>query len=165
MHPDSYSNLAKFGKKVLDSTALEEGLPLIAEYSSTVLGAERCSIFVYDEKKNELWTTVADSMDRIIIDAKQGIVGRTLDIKHTIIENDVESNPYFMKEIDQISGFKTRNIIATPVFSSKQKVIAVLELLNKEGGFNAEDEKYMHFFAHFISGFIELAPINSDTVL
>ncbi len=161
MNQKVYTDLAEFGKKILNSTVLEVGLPLIAEYSSKVLKAQRCSIFVYDKDEEQLWTTVADNINRIIINSEEGIAGRVLEIRETIIENDVSVNPYFMSDIDLMSGFKTENIIATPIFSSNREVIGVLELLNKEEGFADEDIKFTLFFADYISGFIELAPVDS----
>ncbi len=161
MQKQKYKDLSSFGKKLLSATTLENGLPLIAEYSKGVILADRCSIFIYDNRKDELWTTIADGIERIIIDSKKGIVGQALNIEETILENDPSSNPNFLSDIDQKNRFKTNNLIATPIFSSKKKVIGILELINKDGGFNKEDERFMLFFTNFISGFIELAPLSS----
>ena len=158
MNKTSYADLAAFGKKLLDSTALEKGLPLIAEYSSSILNAERCSIFVYDKKTGELWTTLSEGIERIIIDEKKGIVGRAIQTRSLIIENDVENNPYFLEEIDKESGFQTKNIIVTPIFNEDRRIVGALELLNKTNGFNNDDAEFMIFFANFISSFIDLAP-------
>jgi len=153
-----YENLADFGKKLLNSTGLEEGLPLIAIYACAIIKSERCSIFVYDKETSELWTTLADGTERIVIDANKGIVGRAIEIKQCIIENDVSKSQYFLGDIDKKSGFLTRNLIVSPIFDERKKVIGALELLNKSEGFDGEDEKFMKFFSNFISTFIELAP-------
>ena len=156
MGKETYTDLASFGNKLLNSTSLEEGLPLIATYSCNIMSSERCSIFVYDKKTDELWTTLADGIERIVIDVNKGIVGKSIQTKELILENDVDKNPYFLKDIDKNSGFTTKNLIVTPIFNEDKKVIGALELLNKEGGFNNEDEKFMRFFANFISTFIDL---------
>lgn len=156
-----YKNLAEFGQELLKSPTLEQGMPLIAKYSKNVMGAQRCSIFIFDEKNNELWTTLADGIERIIIDSDQGIVGQVLQTAETMIVNTPKENPYFLPEIDKDSGFETKNLIATPIISSDNRVIGVLEMLNKQGGFKNEEEKFMRFFSNFISGFIELAPLHS----
>jgi GAF domain-containing protein len=158
MNNDTYTDLASFGKKLLDTTGLEKGLPLIVSYTCQIIKAERCSIFVYDKKTGELWTTLADGIERIVIDADKGIVGRSLQTKQLIVENDVSKSQYFLGDIDKKSGFITKNLIVTPIFNEDKKVIGALELLNKEGGFTKEDEKFMRFFANFISSFIDLAP-------
>ena len=37
--------------------------------------------------------------------------------------------------------------------------MGVLQLLNKEEGFDKDDAKFMVFFSHYISGFLELTNI------
>jgi len=158
MDKTTYANLADFGKKLLSSTGLEEGLPLIATYACHIMKADRCSIFVYDKDTGELWTTLADGIERIVIDADKGIVGRSLQTKQLIVENEVDKNPYFLGDIDKSSGFKTNNLIVTPIFNEEHKAIGALQLLNKASGFDKDDEKFIRFFANFISTFIDLAP-------
>ena len=159
MEEQTYKKLANFGKALLDCAKLEEGLPLIAKYTTDIIGAKRCSIFIYDSHKDILWTTIADGMEKIIVGSQDGIVGQSLMRKQIIIENNAHSNPNFLAEVDEESGFSTKNLICAPILSSADEVIGVLELLNKTDGFAVEDEKFMKLFSTFISGFIELAPL------
>lgn len=152
----SYTKLADFGRELLYKTSLEEGLPHISKYAKEIIGADRCSIFIYDEDKNELWTTLADGVEKLVITLPNGLVGETIRRKESIVENDPYSNPFFLPKIDKETGYKTKSIITAPVFNSSRDVIGVLQLLNKEGGFDSEDAKFMKFFTHYISGFLEL---------
>ncbi len=155
-YASSYSKLADFGRELLIKKSLIDGLPLISKSAKDIIGADRCSIFINDLDKKELWTTIADGVDKIIIPKGEGIVGETIKQEKTILVNDVYSNPYFMPDIDKKTGYKTENIIATPIFNSNRDVIGVLELLNKNGGFDDGDIKFTKFFTHYISGFLEL---------
>jgi len=155
-YADTYLKLSDFGKKLLYTTSLLDGLPLISKYTKDVIGADRCSIFINDSKSNELWTTLADGVDKIIVPKDEGIVGQTIAEKKTIFSNDVYLDKNFMSDIDKDTGYITENIIATPIFNSEREIVGVLELLNKEDGFKEEDVKFMKFFAHYISGFLEL---------
>lgn len=152
----SYGKLADFGKELLNRRSLEDGLPLISKYVKDIIGADRCSIFIYSEGKKELWTTLADGVERISIDASTGIVGETIKERKPIIENNVYSNPAFLSDVDKDTGYRTKSIITAPVFDSGRSIIGVLELLNKDGGFDDDDSKFMVFFSHYISGFLEL---------
>ena len=158
-YANTYIKLADFGRELLSKKSLEEGLPLISQYVKDVIHAQRCSIFIYNASNRELWTTISDGVDKISIPYNKGIVGRTLELKKPIIENDAYSNPYFFKKIDQETGYTTKNIITAPIFNSQRSIIGVLQLLNKDGGFDSEDSKFMTFFAHYISGFLELTNI------
>ena len=152
----TYVKLAEFGRELLNKKSLEEGLPLISKYVKDVINADRCSIFIYNQTKKELWTTLSDGVDKISVSPDSGIVGHTLDIKKPVIENNAYSNPHFLQEIDKETGYKTKNLITAPIFNSQRDIIGVLQLLNKENGFDNKDTKFMIFFAHYISGFLEL---------
>lgn len=81
----TYSKLADFGRELLNKKSLTEGIPLISKYAKDVIGSQRCSIFIYDEERNKLWTTLSDGMEEIVVPYDQGIVGYTLKTKKPII--------------------------------------------------------------------------------
>lgn len=157
-----YQTLAQFGKDLLEKRSLEEGLPMIADYAKDIIGAQRCSIFMYDAKMQEFWTTLSDGVEKIVIPSDKGIVGCTFKEKKPIVANDAYTHSSFLPNVDKETGYVTQNIITAPVFSSKREVLGVLELLNKEDGFDEKDVKFMIFFAHYVSGFLELIYLAKD---
>lgn len=157
-----YATLTEFGKKLLNRPALSEGLLLISDTAKELLSANRCSIYIYDAKNAQLWTTLSDGIKKIQIPADKGLAGHTLKEKTPIICNDPYNNPHFLKAIDAQSGYITQNIATAPIFDSYHNVIGVLQLLNKANGFDSEDSKFMIFFAHYVSSYLELAAIFAD---
>jgi len=155
-YANTYHALAKFGRELLEKKTLAEGLPLISLYAKDIIKAERCSIFIYDANAQNFWTTIADGVARITIESDKGLVGQTLKEKKPIISNDPYSHPSFLDTVDKETGFRTKNVITAPIFSSKREILGVLQLLNKEDEFDNEDVKFMIFFAHYVSGFLEL---------
>lgn len=155
-YADTYIKLADFGRELLQKKSLGEGLPHIARYAKDVIHARRCSIYMYDSADNELWTTLADGIAKIKLGSDEGIVGQTIRLKKPIIVNDAYSHPDFLSEIDKETGYRTTNIITAPIFNSNREILGVLQLLNKDGGFDNEDVRFMIFFAHYVSGFLEL---------
>lgn len=158
-YENTYQALANFGRELLEKKSLAQGLPLIAKYAKNVIGAERCSIFIYDLQDKELWTTLSDGVERIIVSSQKGLVGKTIREKKPLLSNDPYSDADFLADIDSNTGFKTKNIITAPIFDSKRQILGVLELLNKEEDFDNEDAKFMIFFAHYVSGYLELANV------
>jgi GAF domain-containing protein len=153
----SYTALADFGRALLKRPTLSEGLPIISEYAKQVSGAERCSIFIYNPRIQMLWTTLADGVEKIMVHQDNGIVGHTVKEKKPILVNNPYEDDRFFHAIDDKTGFVTENIASIPIFDSNRHVIGVFQLLNKPGGFSQEDAKFMIFFAHYISGYLELA--------
>ena len=155
-YKDTYLKLSDFGRELLNKKSLADGIPLISKYAKDVIHAQRCSIFIYDAATNELKTTLADGIEEILMNADKGVVGHTIKEKKPLIVNDPYTNKYFLSDIDENSGFMTQNLITAPIFNSQREIVGVLELLNKKGGYDNEDKKFMIFFAHYISGFLEL---------
>jgi GAF domain-containing protein len=153
----TFSKLADFGRALLSRPLLHEGLPLISEYAKQVSGAERCSIFIRNPISKTLWTTLADGTDTITIHENDGIAGQTLKLAKPLLINDPYNDENFLHSIDDKTGFVTRNIASIPIFDSQRRIIGVFQLLNKPDGFSSEDSKFMIFFAHYISTYLELA--------
>jgi len=155
-YANTYHALAQFGRELLEKKTLSQGLPLISSYAKNVMHAERCSIFIYDKEKQMFWTTLSDGVQKIVVPATKGLVGETLHERKPIVANTPYEHPNFLAEIDKETGFVTKNVITAPIFSSKRDILGVFQLLNKEEGFNEEDIRFMIFFSHYISGFLEL---------
>jgi GAF domain-containing protein len=152
-----YTKLANFGRKLIARPPLIEGIELIATYAKDITGASRCSIFLHDKKKKILWTTLADNIDTITIDDTKGIAGQTLKEQKEIIVNSPYSDSNFLTSIDVKSGFMTKNLASFPIFNSSKEIIGVLQLLNKEDGFNTQDIRFIQFFIHYIGSYLELS--------
>jgi adenylate cyclase len=133
---------------------------------STMLDCERATLFINDEKTNELYTEVGEGLDEksvIKFPNHLGIAGtvftsgKPVNIPHAYA--DLRFNPSFDKQ----TGFFTRSILCMPVFNKEGKTIGVSQVLNKRGGsFNAEDEKRLAAFTSQISMGIENAKLFDD---
>jgi len=154
----SFTKIAEFGRKLLSRPSLELAIPMISSYAKELLEAERCSVFIYNKKKNCLWTVLSDGVEKITISADEGIAGTAFSEKRALIVNDPYSDTRFSSKIDHETGYLTKNIIAIPIKDAFNQPIGVLQLLNKdEGEFDKEDKRLLTFFNHYISGYIELA--------
>jgi adenylate cyclase len=133
---------------------------------STMLDCERATLFINDEKTNELYTEVGEGLDEksvIRFPNHLGIAGtvftsgESVNIPHAYA--DLRFNPSFDKQ----TGFFTRSILCMPVFNKEGKAIGVSQVLNKRGGsFNTEDEKRLGAFTSQISMGIENAKLFDD---
>ena len=160
-YKEAYHQLSEFGHKLIEQPSLEEGLPMIAEDARSLVGAQRCSIYIHDKNRRKLWTMLSDGISEIVINDDEGIAGASLHIAEPIIVNDVRNDPRFFSKIDKESGFVTKNVIAVPILNSNGVAIGVFEVINsKEGAFDKEDIKFITFFSNFIQSYIELAILN-----
>ena len=153
---DKYKILSDFSRDLVRIATLDEGLPFISAKAKEIIGADRCSIFILDEDRSELWTTIADGVEKIIVPFDMGLAGHTIRTKKPILENDAYSNSNFLSDIDTQTGYYTKNILTSPIINSDREVIGVFQLLNKVNGFTKEDLEFITFFSHYVSGFLEL---------
>lgn len=129
----------------------------IAGVVRNILECDRMSIFVWDKKNEKLWTKVAHGLSgRIEVDKEAGIVGWTFKNQKSVIINDPYSDPRFNPEIDRKTGYKTKNILATPLKTYSGDVIGVIEAINKlDGDFSEKDAKLAEVVSIYISSFLE----------
>ncbi len=119
---------------------------LLAIQTSSLLNAERTSIFVYDAARNELWSKVAEGTGRktIRIPSNRGIAGHVLRTGEMLNVRDAYQHPAFLKEVDRQTGFVTRTILGCPMRSHSGECTGVIEALNKRAGvFTTQDEKML----------------------
>jgi GAF domain-containing protein len=91
-------------------------LDLVACEGAQLLDADRASIFLLDERKEQFWSKVALGSDEVIrFDADAGIAGMAARTGQTINVADAYADPCFNQAIDARSGYRTRTILAVPL--------------------------------------------------
>lgn len=134
-------------------TMLEQILEAFTLKIGQILQADRTTIFLVDEEKQQLWSKVAQGDDdkplEIRIPMNTGIAGEVASTGQYLNIPDAYSHPLFNPDVDRQTGYHTRNILCMPIFSTKQQVVAVVQLLNKldDEPFNERDEEQFREFA------------------
>ena len=130
--------------------------------AARMLQADRATLFLNDEKTNELFSRVAmgDSIGEIRMPNHVGISGAVFTSGQTInipyAYADLRFNPAF----DKRTGYFTRSILCVPIMNKAGKVIGVTQVLNRKGGpFNAEDEARLKAFTAQVAMSLESAKL------
>ncbi|MFI3157562.1 MAG: GAF domain-containing protein [Methylococcaceae bacterium] len=133
--------------------------------ATRLLNAERSTLFLNDEKTNELWSEVGQGLEamQIRLPNHLGIAGAVFTSEKTInipyAYADLRFNPAF----DKKTGFFTRSILCVPVINKQGKTIGVTQVLNKRGGpFTSEDEARLRAFTAQVSIALENAKLFAD---
>ncbi len=138
--------LLEISHKISAMDSLDSVLKMLIEMATTKLNAERGSIFLNDSDTNELYSRVAmgNFMHEIRILNNSGIAGHVFSNGTGVIIPDAYSDPRFNRNVDERTGFVTRNILCVPIKSAKNDVVAVAQILNKKkGNFTRND---LHLF-------------------
>lgn len=133
--------------------------------ATRMLNADRGTLFLNDEKRNELFSIIGAELGKqeIRFPNHLGIAGtvfqsgRTVNIPHAYA--DLRFNPSF----DKKTGFFTRSILCAPVVNKKGKTIGVTQVLNKHGGpFTDEDAARLKAFTAQVAIAMENAKLFDD---
>ncbi|MBI5245685.1 MAG: GAF domain-containing protein [Elusimicrobia bacterium] len=159
------SLLARFGRMVAAETSLDTLLTIIAEEVRNILSADRCSVFLVDPYKGELWTKIALGMEEKVlrIPVGQGIAGFVARTGSAVNIRDAYKDTRFAQDLDRITGYQTRTVLAVPLRGRDGKALGVFEVLNKaKGAFTEEDEGLLRILATMAATFIENATLYDD---
>ncbi|MEE9420564.1 MAG: SpoIIE family protein phosphatase, partial [Desulfatiglandaceae bacterium] len=126
---------------------LDSLLHIIVHKTTEVMEAERSSLLLYDEEKDELWSKVAEGIEvkEIRFPAHTGIAGDVIKTRQVANIPDAYHDPRFNPDVDKHSGFKTKAVLCMPIITSQGKLLGALQVLNKVSGdtFNREDESLL----------------------
>ncbi|WP_330220763.1 GAF domain-containing protein [[Phormidium ambiguum] IAM M-71] len=159
-------------------TVLQEMLQSIALKTGELLAADRTTIFLLDEEKNELWSILAKNDGvgtlEIRIPADKGIAGEVATFKRVVnIPFDFFDDPRSgeSQKTYKKTGYRTYTMLALPLLSEEGDLVAVVQLLNKLksqndatkplqdridlAGFTKEDEVVFEEFAPSIRLILE----------
>jgi signal transduction histidine kinase len=105
-----------------------------------VVGAERCSIFIMDEARNELVLEIPGEQRTFRMPADRGIAGWVVTHGVGQIVNDVAEDSRWYDAIGREADFVTRSILCVPM-RLKDRTVGAMQLLNKADGrgFNDQD--------------------------
>ncbi len=157
---------------------LYEVLRNITLKMGNLLNADRATIYLLNEDKNELWSVVAENETSDFLDIQvrvgEGIAGQVAQTKELInIPDGVYQDPRskFVKEFDTKYNYYTANILAVPVLNEAGDLVAVIQLLNKltsqviqgfelnktidRNGFTEEDSQRLYTFLSSIARILE----------
>ncbi|HUB09187.1 MAG TPA: GAF domain-containing protein [Myxococcales bacterium] len=138
------SRVLEIGRALGSTLDLDELLSLVVHHASELLEADRCTVFIHDHVKAELWSRVGQGLSRSVIrlPVSRGLVGAAVTERRPIVVADAYRDPRFDPEFDQGTGYRTGSVLAVPMISRDGRTAGVLQALNKRGGsFGAEDEE------------------------
>ncbi|MCX7031567.1 MAG: HD domain-containing protein [Spirochaetes bacterium] len=119
-------------------------LMLLADFGRDLTGADRCTVWLCNEKDGTLWTRVAHGLDRYPIPKTKGIAGWVATHGEALIINDPYNDERFDKDVDKQTGYRTRSILSLPIRDADGRTVGVYQAVNKiTGSFSAPDMEHL----------------------
>lgn len=131
---------------------LDQILELILGKISELLGADRATLYLLDEHRGMLMSRVTQGGEvrSIELPIGEGIAGYVAKFGKTARVRDAYEDPRFSRTWDELTGYRTRSILAAPMRNHVGRTIGVVQVLNKRTGtkgFSKHDEELLSALA------------------
>ena len=152
--------------KALNSTLdLSELLGRILDVAKNQVDAERGTLFLVDEKTNEIWSLIAHGLEKqeIRLPLGKGIAGHVAQTGEIVLIPDAYADPRFNPEVDKRTGYRTHSILCLPIRNKAGRITATLQLLNKKQGvFTQEDADFLLTLSGHMALALENAQLHQE---
>ena len=156
-------SMIKAGVLLSSTLGLERLLSRIMRHAEEITDAEASSVLLLDEETGELVFKVAlgekgEEVKEIRLKMGEGIAGWVAKTGRPLLVPDVSRDPRWARWVARKVDFPTRSIVAVPM-KVKNRVIGVVEVINKRGGaaFGARDLQELMALGSFAAIAVENA--------
>ncbi|KAG2432321.1 hypothetical protein HYH02_013041 [Chlamydomonas schloesseri] len=147
--------------KIAAELDIHTAMQSVRQVALELLDCERVTLFLIFERRHELRAMI-DQQQILRIQFGEGIAGLVAQTGTTMNLPDVYLHPMFNKEIDRLTGFRTRSMLCMAVSDMTGKNVAVLQALNKKSGlpFTGADERSLKLFGTHLGNTLAKAKLH-----
>ena len=145
---DSYLRLIEISRDLASTLDLDTLLDDIVHASADITHAEAASILLYDDTARQLYFQVATNIDEptmrgLVVPLDKSIAGWIVTNRKSVRIDDAHKDERHFSDVEQTIGYETKSLLGIPLIT-KNKVVGVLEVLNKKRGrFTDPDESML----------------------
>jgi Nif-specific regulatory protein len=134
--PDQPSVLHSVAELLGRPVATDQLLLAMVDRVVRELEAERGTLYLVDGRTGELSSRVAHlpELPEIRMPPGRGVAGHVAETGESVIVAEAAGDPRFNPEIDRLTGYTTRSMIAVPVRDEGGAIRGVLQVLNRRTG-------------------------------
>lgn len=130
--------------------------------------ADRASLFMLDQEKNELWSQVATGAKGqvnksliIKVPADAGLVGASVKTGELINVPDAHADERFCAKVDDTTHFLTKSVLVMPLKDDEGTIIGAIQMINKKTdgsitAFTSDDERLLRMMTSHVTSFISI---------
>ncbi len=161
---EKLTSILDVAKAMTAERNLDTLLELILAEAAEVVEADRCSLFILDRDKNELWSRIAQkSSQEIRVPVGSGIAGSVAQTGAIINLKDAYTDPRFNRSFDTSTGYRTHSVLCVPMRDTAGDITGVIQALNaRAGAFTAEDEELLLALGGQAAAAIENAVLHTE---
>ncbi len=151
--------------KIANARDLDNVLILMADMGREMVVSDRCSVWLLDRHKNELYTRVAHGIPGIRIPIGTGLAGHAIETGEPIFISDAYQDDRFNKAVDLKSGYRTKAIMVVPFQNNEGEIIGCYQAINKmteAETFSEKDLGYLTLAASYSGKSLESVQLHQE---
>ena len=158
--------------KIANERNLDRVLMHMADMGRDMIIADRCTVWLLDAQKNELWTKVAHGVSELRIPVGAGLAGHAVATGQPIFIDDAYTNEEFRDVLvngaiktDQHTGYRTKAMMVIPFSNNEGEIMGCYQAINKmteEQVFSAKDMEYLTLAASYSGKSLESSMLTHE---
>lgn len=162
----------EYAAKIANERQLDHVLMLMADMGKQIVVADRCTVWLLDDQRGELWSRVAHGVSELRIPLGAGLAGHSVSTGQPIFIDDAYTNAEFHDVLesgalrtDQQTGYRTKALMVIPFRNNEGDVIGCYQAVNKmtdSGVFSERDLRNLSLAASYSGKSIESAMLSQE---
>ena len=156
--------LREVGLALGSTLDLDQLLELILGKITELLEADRATLYLLDEQRQRLLSRIiiGDETRSIELPIGEGIAGHVAKVGKTVRVRDAYRDKRFRREWDDLTGYRTRSILAAPMKNHVGRTIGVIQVLNKRIRPGAEPSEFTQHDEELLTALATQAAVSID---
>lgn len=161
-----------YAAKIANERRLDTLLLLMADMGREMVVSDRCTVWLLDRQRNELYSTVAHGVPHLRIPSTAGLVGYAVQSGKPIFIDDAYTNEEFKSVLlhgaiatDQVTGYRTKSLMVIPFRNNEGEIMGAYQAVNKltpSGQFSQSDMEYLTLAASYAGKSLESALLTAE---
>ena len=144
-HAEQLAALLELQRELALEADIDKVLMRIATSACQLLDSDRATLYLVDDKRNEIWSRVVTQSElreiRLPLDGRS-LAGFTARTGTALRIDDPYDDPRFDPGVDARTGFRTQSVLVIPIDARDRRRLGVLQVVNHhDGAFTARDER------------------------
>lgn len=158
--------------KIASTNDLDQVLKYMADMGREMIAADRCTVWILDRERQQLWTRVAHGVDEIRMPASSGLVGYAIRTEQPVFIDDAYTDTKYRDllregalKIDRQTGYRTKAMIVVPFRNNDGEIFGAYQAINKmtkEQVFSEKDLEYITLAASYSGKSLESVQLHRE---
>lgn len=143
---------------------LDQLLELILRKIAELLQADRATLYLLDEQRQRLLSRIiiGDEAKSIELSVGSGIAGHVAKFGQTVRIKDAYRDRRFSRHWDDMTGYRTRSILAAPMKNHVGRTIGVIQVLNKQSTAQGGQDEFSQYDEELLTALATQAAVSID---